>query len=63
MQLTSLLLDFTVSVLVNKPGDMLEFAVAYFNRLLDERRSRLVIENENNHFDEEGDSVSSDFSK
>lgn len=38
-ELTSLLLDFTVSVLVNKPPDLLEYASQYFSRMHEERRN------------------------
>jgi cAMP-dependent protein kinase regulator len=64
-ELTNLLLDFTVSVLVNKPSDLLEYATIYFTRLLDERQhsSNLlgnVNDNENHLADEDNDSTSSD---
>lgn len=36
-ELTNLLLDFTVSVLVNKPTDLVEYASEYFQRLLEDR--------------------------
>jgi hypothetical protein len=67
-ELTNLLLDFTVSVLVNKPSDLLEYATIYFTRLLDERQhsSNLlgnVNDNENHFADEDNDSTSSDISK
>uniref|UniRef100_T1L305 RIIa domain-containing protein n=1 Tax=Tetranychus urticae TaxID=32264 RepID=T1L305_TETUR len=38
-ELTNLLLDFTVSVLINKPGDVVDYAASYFNRLKDERKA------------------------
>ncbi|CAG2107374.1 unnamed protein product, partial [Medioppia subpectinata] len=68
-ELTNLLLDFTVSVLVNKPTDLLEYATIYFNRLLEERHhsshsSHLLTnanDNENNHLvEDDNDSTSSD---
>ena len=67
-ELTNLLLDFTVSVLVNKPTDLLEYATLYFNRLLEERQHSThlltnVNENENHFADEDNDSTSSDISK
>ncbi len=70
-ELTSLLLDFTVSVLVNKPADLVEYATNYFNRILSERQTSTananpigVNENDNNHFgDEDNDSISNDMSK
>ena len=36
-ELTNLLLDFTVSVLVNKPNDLVQYASEYFNHLLEDR--------------------------
>lgn len=52
-ELNNLLIDFTVSVLVNQPADVLEYAASYFDRLLEERRLALL---ESNHRDEEGGS-------
>lgn len=36
-ELTNLLLDFTVSVLVNKPPDLVEYSAEYFAKLLEDR--------------------------
>ena len=36
-ELTNLLLEFTVSVLVNKPPDLVEYASEYFTRMLEDR--------------------------
>jgi hypothetical protein len=36
-ELTNLLLDFTVSVLVNKPSDLVQYASDYFGKLLEDR--------------------------
>lgn len=38
-ELTSLLLDFTVNVLLEKPGDLVDYAVGYFTKLRDEGRT------------------------
>ncbi|XP_015906869.1 cAMP-dependent protein kinase type II regulatory subunit [Parasteatoda tepidariorum] len=38
-ELTSLLLDFTVNVLLEKPADLVDYAVSYFTKLRDEGRS------------------------
>lgn len=38
-ELTSLLLDFTVSVLVNKPPDLIEYACQHFSHLLEDRQN------------------------
>ncbi|PRD19735.1 UNVERIFIED_CONTAM: cAMP-dependent protein kinase type II regulatory subunit [Trichonephila clavipes] len=35
-ELTSLLLDFTVNVLLEKPADLVDYAVSYFTKLRDE---------------------------
>ncbi|GFR33071.1 cAMP-dependent protein kinase type II regulatory subunit [Trichonephila clavata] len=37
-ELTSLLLDFTVNVLLEKPADLVDYAVSYFTKLRDEGR-------------------------
>lgn len=50
-ELNNLLIDFTVSVLVNQPSDVLEYAASYFDRLLEERRLALL---GNNHHDGSG---------
>ncbi|OTF78431.1 cAMP-dependent protein kinase type II regulatory subunit-like protein [Euroglyphus maynei] len=42
-ELNNLLIDFTVSVLVNRPGDLIEYAANYFNRILDERRNSVAV--------------------
>lgn len=67
-ELTSLLLDFTVSVLVNKPADIVEYAAQYFARRRDERTSGTVGRNVtagsvDSAEDEDGDSFAPDFSK
>lgn len=36
-ELTNLLLEFTVSVLVNKPPDLVAYASEYFTRMLEDR--------------------------
>lgn len=39
-ELTSLLLDFTVNVLLNQPkGDLIEYAANYFQQLLQEKKN------------------------
>ncbi|GIY11183.1 hypothetical protein CDAR_618831 [Caerostris darwini] len=38
-ELTSLLLDFTVNVLLEKPADLVDYAVSYFTKLRDEGHS------------------------
>lgn len=38
-ELTSLLLDFTVNVLLEKPADIVDYAVSYFTKLRDEGRT------------------------
>ena len=38
-ELTNILVDFTVSVLINEPSDIIEFASQYFNQLAVERKS------------------------
>lgn len=39
-ELTTLLLDFTVNVLLNQPkGDLIEYAANYFQQLLQERKN------------------------
>lgn len=38
-ELTSLLLDFTVNVLLEKPADLVDYAVNYFTKLRDEGRA------------------------
>ena len=38
-ELTSLLLDFTVNVLLEKPADLVDYAVSYFTKLRDEGRT------------------------
>lgn len=38
-ELTSLLLDFTVNVLLEKPVDLVNYAVDYFTKLRDEGRT------------------------
>ncbi|RWS31639.1 cAMP-dependent protein kinase type II regulatory subunit-like protein [Leptotrombidium deliense] len=71
-ELTNLLLDFTISVLVNKPSNLVEYASEYFTRLLNERRNANISSGSSqggenhlndNHFgdDENEDSLSSDF--
>ncbi|KAI1289351.1 cAMP-dependent protein kinase type II regulatory subunit [Halotydeus destructor] len=62
-ELTNLLLDFTVSVLVNKPSDLIEYAVNYFNRKRDDRQAIRSGSVESNHMDddEEEDSFEPDF--
>lgn len=37
-ELTSLLLEFTVNVMTEQPGDLVEFAARYFSALRDERQ-------------------------
>ncbi|KAH7636364.1 cAMP-dependent protein kinase type II-beta regulatory subunit [Dermatophagoides farinae] len=62
-ELNNLLIDFTVSVLVNRPGDLIEYAANYFNRLLDERRNSAPSNHslQSNHCNEDdNDSTSSD---
>lgn len=64
-ELNNLLIDFTVSVLVNRPGDLIEYAANYFNRLLDERRNSAPSNHslQSNHCNEDdNDSTSSDIS-
>lgn len=67
-ELTNLLLDFTVSVLVNKPPNLIEYAAHYFDRLNHERqnmsnRFESVTENENHFGDDDNDSTSSETSE
>ncbi|XP_067126018.1 cAMP-dependent protein kinase type II regulatory subunit-like isoform X1 [Centruroides vittatus] len=42
-ELTNLLLDFTVNVLLERPSDILEYAANYFNQLREERLSRSLV--------------------
>lgn len=70
-ELTSLLLDFTVSVLVNKPADLLDYAATYFSRRRDERTSTATNTDNgghraggsaaSNHMDEEDDEENDSF--
>lgn len=73
-ELTNLLLDFTVSVLINKPGDLVDYAANYFNRMKDEKKTTTIrststtITNQSDkqqqHLDEENEIEDSfDFSK
>jgi len=39
-ELTTLLLDFSISVLMNKPPDLLEYAASYFTKKLEDERSK-----------------------
>ncbi|KAH9388639.1 PREDICTED: cAMP-dependent protein kinase type II regulatory subunit-like [Rhagoletis zephyria] len=64
-ELNNLLIDFTVSVLVNRPSDLVEYAAAHFNRLLEERRNSVATNHSalGNHCNDEendNDSTSSD---
>ncbi len=66
-ELNNLLIDFTVSVLVNRPSDLVEYAAAHFNRLLEERRNSVATNHSalGNHCNDEendNDSTSSDIS-
>lgn len=69
-ELNNLLIDFTVSVLVNRPNDLLDYAANYFNHLVDERRnsqqSTATTTNHSlhsNHLnDDDNDSTSSEIS-
>lgn len=65
-ELNSLLIDFTVSVLVHRPPDLIEYSANYFNRLLNDRRSSAPGNHsfQGNHCNEDdNDSNSSDISK
>lgn len=42
-ELTNLLLDFTVNVLLERPSDILEYAANYFNQLREERATRSLV--------------------
>lgn len=39
-ELTTLLLDFSISVLMNKPPDLLEYAASYFSKKLEDERGK-----------------------
>ncbi|KAG8177964.1 hypothetical protein JTE90_014707 [Oedothorax gibbosus] len=43
-ELTSLLLDFTVNVLLEKPADLVDYAVNYFTKLREDGRSNNIVE-------------------
>ena len=60
-ELNSLLIDFTVAVLVDRPVNIVEYAADYFRRLNEERRSSGQT-GLSNHLDDDPDSTSSDFS-
>ena len=66
-ELNNLLIDFTVSVLVNRPTDLLDYAASYFERLRDERRTSVAtnhsIQGVNHLNEDDNDSTSSDISK
>lgn len=66
-ELNNLLIDFTVSVLVNRPSDLIGYAASYFNRLLDERRNSGTtnhsVHSLNHLTEDDNDSTSSDISK
>ncbi|KAI2810729.1 hypothetical protein RDWZM_002364 [Blomia tropicalis] len=63
-ELNNLLIDFTVSVLVNRPSDLIGYAASYFNRLLDERRNSGTtnhsVHSLNHLTEDDNDSTSSD---
>ncbi|XP_027196687.2 cAMP-dependent protein kinase type II regulatory subunit isoform X2 [Dermatophagoides pteronyssinus] len=66
-ELNNLLIDFTVSVLVNRPNDLLDYAANYFNHLVDERRNSQQSTATTNHSlhsnhlnDDDNDSTSSE---
>lgn len=56
-ELTNLLLDFTVSVLVNKPPDLMEYASQYFTRLLEDRTNNARTTSANNGNDNKSEGV------
>ena len=58
-ELTDLLLDFTVAVLVNKPADLRIFAAQYFADLA---RKRSTDSSSTNHLQDD-DALSADFRK
>lgn len=69
-ELTIILLDFTVSVLVNKPSNLIEYASQYFMKMLKEQKSANIGEatkfegHNHDHFEDENeDSIFSDFSE
>lgn len=69
-ELTIILLNFTVSVLVNKPSNLIEYASQYFTRMWEEQKNTNIPktskseDHNHNHFeDENDDSYFSDFSK